>query len=200
MKSRGLMTVVGLAALIAATSSAAGATTFDFKYTFDTGQVITGSFTGTESGGSVTNLANISASLNGVPFVGSGNLYAYSYTAGGLPNCGTCFVLGGAVASFNPLNNNFLFADSPDVLTGNEQNYFYVIPWTNPGPGSTVEAAQYYNPNTGYIDYYNGNYITGNWSLTAVPELSTWAMMLFGFAGMGVGLRAARRKQAVATA
>jgi hypothetical protein len=34
---------------------------------------------------------------------------------------------------------------------------------------------------------------------TAVPELSTWAMMAFGFAGVGiVGYRATRRSSALA--
>jgi hypothetical protein len=46
-------------------------------------------------------------------------------------------------------------------------------------------------PNT-YIDYYNGQFIPGNFSVSAIPEPSTWAMMLLGFIGMG--FMAYRRK------
>ncbi len=49
------------------------------------------------------------------------------------------------------------------------------------------------NPNIGNL--------LDNVSLTAVPELSTWAMMLLGFAGLGfVGYRASRKSAALAAA
>jgi len=41
---------------------------------------------------------------------------------------------------------------------------------------------------------------SGNLSVTATPELSTWAMTLLGFAGLGYAGRRARRKRATATA
>ena len=40
----------------------------------------------------------------------------------------------------------------------------------------------------------------GHFTLTPVPEASTWALMLIGFAGMGVVSCRASRKDAVATA
>jgi hypothetical protein len=170
------------------------ATTFDFSYTFDTGDIISGSFTGTRSGQNVTDIANISARLDGKAFTGP--LSAMSYTDPG-NNCysATCFSGTGAVVSFNPLNNNFMFLDtgSPaNFVSGKYTNVFYIIPW--PNTGETEATSYYHSPDT-YIDYYNGDYIPKNWTLTAVaavPEPSTWAMMLFGFAG--VGFIAYRRK------
>jgi PEP-CTERM motif len=180
---------IGVATLLFAPGTNAYATTFDFSYTFDTHEVISGSFTGNQSGQDITGIANISASLNGHSVTGP--LSAMSYTAAG-SNCGSasCFSGTGAVVSFNPLNNNFMFidTDSPtDFINQNYTNVFYIIPWPNPGE---TEATSYYhppNPNK-IIDSYNGSYIPNNWILTsvsAVPEPSTWAMMILGFAGVG---------------
>jgi hypothetical protein len=183
---------VGFATLLVAPGRNANAATFDYSYTFNTGDVVSGSFTGDQGGQNITNIANITASLDGIAFTGP--LYAMSYTAAG-SNCSaaSCFSSTGAVVSFDPLDNNFLFldTDSPqNFATQNYTNVFYVIPWPN---GSQTEATSYFDaPNT-YIDYYNGQYIPGNWVLTAaVPEPSTWAMMILGFAG--VGFMAYRRK------
>ena len=204
MNIRYALKAIGLAAVLAVASSAVNATTYDFSYTFDTGDVITGSFTGSPTGpvgsGDVAVLGNISASLNAQPLVGSGSLYGYHYTAAG-SDCGNCWSLGSAVASTNPLLNNFAFVDTP-TLSG-FSNYFYVIPWPN---GNNPEATQYYSVGLGvvgvpssYIDYYNGNFIPANWSLTAaVPEPSTWALTILGFAA--VGFVASRRKNNFAPA
>lgn len=176
------------AALLAANVVPGRAETFDFSYMFNTGDIISGSFSGTLSGDLVTNLTDINASLDGTPL--NGPLLAFFYTdAGG--QCATCWSSSGAVASFNPLLNNFLFAD------GAFTNYFYIAPWPN-GVGNPV-ATQYYGP-SGYIDYYNGQYIPANWSLTAVPELPIWAAMLMGFVGLGVLRRGAARRSASASA
>jgi len=45
----------------------------------------------------------------------------------------------------------------------------------------------------------NGQY-TIDFAFGAVPEPATWAMMIVGFAGAGVGIRANRRQKALATA
>lgn len=37
-----------------------------------------------------------------------------------------------------------------------------------------------------YLDAYNGQFVPGNFSLSAVPELSTWSMLIAGFAGIGL--------------
>ena len=42
--------------------------------------------------------------------------------------------------------------------------------------------------------------ISGSTSRAAVPEPATWAMMLFGFGGIGAAMRQSRRKDAMRTA
>jgi hypothetical protein len=180
MKSifRALAVAVGLVASF--TAYAGGVATFDFNYTFDTGQVITGSFNGVENGNLITNLSNISVSLNGTPFNGSGNLFGSSYTAPG-SDCSTCWTSGDAVASVNGLQSNFLFIDSNYPSNGTYSNYFYVIPWPN---GSQPNATQAVTPSAGIVDYYNGNYSAANWSVhevaSPVPEPDMLLMLLIG--------------------
>ncbi len=185
-----------VATLFVASGRISYATTFDFSYKFDTGDVISGSFTGNQSGQNVTDIANISAYLNGMSFTGP--LSAMSYTeVGNMCNDESCFSGTGAVISFNPLNNNFLIlnTDSPhDFVTLNYTNVFYIIPYGG-GYYGGAEATSYFHPPSTFIDYDNQHYIPANWSLTAVspvPEPSTWAMMILGFAG--IGFMACRRK------
>jgi hypothetical protein len=139
------------------------------------GPVVTGAFTGDANGNLITNLSNISASLNGVAFEGS---LKADYWQGGH------WLGSGAVASFDGLRNNFSF--------GNAASYFYVIPWSNP---VVSDAAQAFTPRTGYVNYYNGNYNASNWHVAAVPvpEPETYAMLLAGLGLMGFVAR--RRKQ-----
>lgn len=44
----------------------------------------------------------------------------------------------------------------------------------------------------------NGGAFTGNVTISAVPEASTWAMMLLGFGAVGMTLRSRRRRPALA--
>ena len=182
--SRGLL--LALFALLCCGQSRASAV-YDFSYQFDTGAVISGSFDGTpSSGGLITNLTNINASLDGTPL--KGPLQAFSYTASG-SDCPTCLAAGGAVASFTPLLNNFLFADATLPSLSGYTNYFYIIPW--PNGASNPVATQYVNNNNippVIIDNYNGQFIPTNWSLTAVPEPSMALLIVPAFMGI-VGIR-----------
>lgn len=155
------------------------ASTFKFSYVFNTGQVVTGSFSGDLSGDLVSNLSNISVSIDGLSLVG---LTAYSYTAPG-SHCVTCYSASGAVASFDPLKNNFVFSNA-NLATGvGVTNYFYIMPWPN-GAGNPV-ATQALLHGT-YINYYNGQFIPQNWHLAAVPELQSGVMLIAGLTLIGI--------------
>ena len=181
-----------LSATVETTPSNAGM--FEFSYTFDTSDIISGTFTGNEKAGLITDIDNITMRLDGI--VLDGPFHAKSYTAPGY-NCILCWQDGGAIVSYNPMLNNFGF-----LSYGDNYKVFYIIPWPN-GTNNPV-AVTYHVNNTGYyIDYYNGNFIANNWKLTAIqetsaPEPSTWAMSLIGFGMLGYYLT--RRSLATARA
>jgi hypothetical protein len=189
---------MGLTALLfVGSGGAAFATTYEFTYKFaDTGayappgdsiplpDTVTGLFTATGSSlNDLTVTSVLGLSLNGSPLGGTFTFSHYvSTTPTPPPNDGT-FVSGGAIVSADSSLSNFLFQSS----TGAD---FYVIqPWAN---GGQTLAAQFNNGSGQYLDYYNGQYLPANFSVSAVPEPSTWAMMILGFAG--VGFMAYRRK------
>jgi hypothetical protein len=204
MRISRLISSVALAtAVVAGTvafSNHANASTYDFSYTFNTGDVISGSFTGTGPVTDVTGISNISASFDLTPLAGP--LYAWHYTAPG-SDCSTCWLIGGAVASSNPLSNNFLFINSNATGFTGYTNYFYIIPWPN-GGGNPVATQYEFGSSTSpnYVDYYNGQYISANWSLTAVatPLPSTWVMLLSGFVGLGYFAYRGTKKNSAALA
>jgi PEP-CTERM motif len=140
--------------------------------------------------------------LDGVPVLGTFNAFSYTPTSPGM-NCGTsdCFSLGGALVSNNTSIENFVFSTATNTAGLSTSTYFYIIqPWTNgsPPPYSDTVATQFAfggDPNN-YIDNYNGQFISGNFNISAVPEPSTWAMMILGFAG--IGFMAYRRKNGAA--
>jgi PEP-CTERM motif len=204
LKTRAVRLILGLTLLASASASADAATMFDFSYAFHdnsgalTGDTITGSFFGVRAGNDVTSISNANASFDGTALTGP--LFVYSYTPTS-PNCGTadCYTLGGATVSFNGLDNNFLFIDSPpspsDHLTS-ATNYFYIIqPWANGGPGSSTIATQFSSP-TSLVEQYNGDYFASSFTLSAVPEPTTWALLFLGFGAIGCALRARRRDAA----
>jgi hypothetical protein len=197
-----------LAAALVLSCSAAHASLYDFSYSFVDNSnpaivvdTITGSFQGTGPTSDITGITNISFSLNGGPAVTG--LTAYSYTPS-FPNCGTeaCYTKGGAVVSNTGLNN-FVFSTAPNNAGLGASQYFYIIqPWFNDNSAHpqfadsiAVQYATGANPNT-YIDYYNGQYLAANFSVSGVPEPATWAMMILGFCGLG--FLAYRRKSEMA--
>lgn len=181
------------AAVMAGLAGPASATVFNFSYTFDTGDVVTGTFSGSQTGDVVTNITDARAKFDGVDFLGDPNLVVSSYTDPG-DKCATCWTGSGAVFSSDPLKNNFFISDGPP--NSGAANYFYMAPWPN-GAGNP-EATQYSGP-TAFVDPYNGNLIPANWSLEAagVPEPSSWTMLILGLGMLGL---AARRREGKAAA
>jgi hypothetical protein len=130
----------------------------------------------------------LSLKLDGTVLPAGSGFAVSTYTASGT-DCDTCFANGpGVISSLNPLANNFLISGLGD--------YFYIIPWPN---GPMQIATQLKTPD-GYYDYYNGQFVASNLSVSAVPEPSTWAMMLLGFAGVGFMAYRRRHRGAVLSA
>ena len=171
------------AAALALASFAANATTFDFSYSFDknnTGDgnavVLTGSFTGTQVGDLITDISGVQMALNGIAF--SGPLLVESMNSA----TGNWDASLAPVISTDVTQSNFIFADA-DVANnpGGVSNYFYMV-------GGQAFAVTL---NTTDV---NSNPLSGfetansaSWTVTAaVPEPSTYALMLAGLASIGL--------------
>jgi hypothetical protein len=113
---------MAVATILFSMSGAATASTFDFSYTFDLGTTISGSFSGTAFGDIIVNISNVTISVDGHAFKGNGNLAIFSWN-----NLAHTWVVGGAYASFDGLQNNFMFSDAvpPSVL--NSTNQFFAV-------------------------------------------------------------------------
>ena len=114
----------------------------------------------------VTGLSNISADIDGVVFLGSGNLFGSHF----IPGYG--HVSGGAVASFSGMNMNFTLVDTDYPVTPSFTNFLEGL--TIPGLNS-VQAR-----NTPQKQLYVENFNPRMWSLTtvsAVPEPETYDLL-----------------------
>ncbi len=119
-----------VAAALLGASAAAGASTFDFSYSFADGQQVTGDFTGTTTNGgqSVTNISNIQVQLNGIAFApvttggvtyGNATLQANTWN----PASGGAFDDTTPVTVYaNGALNNFVFSDV-DAATNTSPDY-----------------------------------------------------------------------------
>lgn len=192
------MALASMALALVGWTEAAYAAVYDFSYAFGgdgTGNTVAGSFTGSGPINDISVDSVLSMSFNGVAV--SGPLYFWSYNGpvgginDGAPNN---FTLGVATVSANSQQSNFIFSNSNTAWYN--AAFFYVIqPWYNPG-SSIADSAR--TPNGTYINYYNGQYVPGNFSVAAVstvPESSTWAMMILGF--LGLSFMAYRKKEAL---
>ncbi len=179
-----------LAALIVtALGSIAQATTYNYSYTLtqrgNADVQVTGSFEGTASGSNlVTNLSHITAFIDGVAFHGNGSLYS------GHIDTSADWQSGGAIASFNGLENNFFFSDVPWPNFTVGANFLWAIPIEGAHPFQHVKLVRT-NPR---LSRENSN---PTWTLTAaVPEPETYAMLLAGLGVMGAVARRRKAKQA----
>ena len=181
--------LIQAAALLAACSGAAQASTFDFSYTFSDGQKLSGSLDGTLSGDLVTNISNVSVTFDDVAFTATlfggtfvpsstgSNVGAYSYGANS------------AVVSTNAALNNFIFADNNDPQANNATNWFYFVNGTTP-TGQGTQEVEAGNIATGNIAFDNPG--SGTWSLAPVPLPAALPLLM---SGLGLLAAAKRRRQ-----
>ncbi len=193
---------------IAPTIQAKADTLYDFSYKFNSGDVVTGSFMGNPNGNLITNLTDISVSLDGVTFNGNGSLSAFAWSYDGF-NFGPYFT--GAVASFNGLQNNFYFVDTTSPRTSVGTNYFlsettpitFCISSNHGGcisnnPTNFVAAT--FVGGKSVSDGIGNSLPNNSWTVTAVPEAGEWAMMLLGLPLLGWVVRRKQTAMQIASA
>ncbi len=178
--------LIQAAVVLAACSSAAHASTFDFSYTFSDGQSLTGSLDGTLTGDLVTNISNISVEFDNSAFTGT--LYAGTFNSAA---SSYNYSANAAVVSTDATKNNFIFADNTDPGANNVTNFFYFVNGATPSgaQGQEVEAGSVTSGNLG-ID--SGG---GKWSLTPVPVPAALPLLM---SGLGLLAAAKRRRQSKA--
>jgi hypothetical protein len=142
-------------------------------------------------------LSGPAPSLGGVPFPGRGTITA-SVSAGGADTVTgiTGIVNGGTIAGLNtfdgadnllfPTGTKFLSTDGISFVTvaGQDINIFSFFPQGTPPSGNAY----------GELSSNPSAFGVGTFVISAVPEPSTWAMMLIGFGGLAFAFRKSRRK------
>jgi hypothetical protein len=180
-------TIVGLALAaaisVSATDAASAATvTYTVSGTF---QNLSGPYYSALSGGSFT--GTFLAPSNTFPLAPATYDYLHNYQINIYTANGSLFsTLSGATpGSYLAISDNYLDIYGGEQITfvTNGTNYLQlVVPVTFNGTGSIIPGVDTsyaeVGPNYAYL-------ATGNVAVAAVPELSTWAMMVLGFAGIG---------------
>jgi hypothetical protein len=114
-----------------AAASVASASSYTFSYLFGDGQLVTGAVQGQRVGNVLTQLSSLSLRLDGVNV--TTGLLDFRYDAA------TSAYISGGVLGFDPLLNNFAFANSD--LAGGDFAFDTLFYLFNPGSGSPVAAA-----------------------------------------------------------
>lgn len=77
----------------------------------------------------------------------------------------------------------FTSMTAPAAVTGEWQEY--IAPFAAGGTGSTARFAIEYLGDADTSNYIGVDFLRITTAISAVPEPSTWAMMILGFAGVG---------------
>ncbi|RJP71181.1 MAG: hypothetical protein C4535_03210 [Comamonadaceae bacterium] len=169
-------------------SSLASAAGFHYTYAFASGYTFSGSFEGIANGNLVTDLTHITSSLNGVPLNGGREMAAWGFVEGSEEA-----VAGAAVASFDGLYNNFVFADAFLPSSASSSDFFSVVPFQGLAGHPETSNASAGVAGVLLSEYPGGaySYSAARWHMAPVPEPGMHALM---WAGLIVLVARARRQ------
>ncbi len=169
-----------------ATAAPVPAATYNFSYTDGTGGLLFGQVRGTIQADSDSVLVSQLLSVNynwmpafALPFLGSGTDYATALSTMSLPTFS-----GQPILSLSGTRNDFLACNTADCDDG----FTFV-------PAGAVFPVTVYASGDAFGQIMEPYEVT-NWSMSAVPEPASWAMLIAGFGLTGATLRRRRMLQA----
>jgi hypothetical protein len=190
--------LIQAAALLAACSGAAHASTFDFSYSFTDNStpgptLVTGSLDATQSGNLLTNISDVSVAVNGVAFNGPLFIGALDTSTGNVN-----YAPSAAVVSTSAAQNNFVITDSNDPGFNNVTTWFEYFNGATP---DSIGSHEVVLGNVAGLSAYDNDAAggLGTWSVTPAPVPLPAALPLLA-SGLGLLAAAKRRRREAAAA